>query len=271
MLVLPGSAALSPARLERTIERLRPLGVTAAAARFVHVVDDGAPLTPDELAALRELLSYGPRAALGDLGGADPRFFVVPRLGTVSPWSSKATDIVHTAGLAKVRRRNSSMASSSIPKTQRRVVLANRPAGEPSGQDFRVEEVPVPEPGPGQILVRAIYLSLDPYMRGRMRDVVSYAPVVQIGEVMPGGIVDSAPLLGGQAVGSMVGTFCGLFSNGKKPYQVTYGIAEDLLRDLGASGDLHDLVGRRNTVIVQYRVSAVQRWFAAKEKAGVRY
>lgn len=76
-----------------------------------------------------------------------------------------------------------------IPKTHRRVVLANRPAGEPSGQDFRVEEAPVPEPGPGQVLVRAIYLSLDPYMRGRMRDVVSYAPVVQIGEVMPGGVV----------------------------------------------------------------------------------
>jgi NADPH-dependent curcumin reductase CurA len=81
------------------------------------------------------------------------------------------------------------MTSPNIPKTQRRVVLANRPSGEPSGQDFRVEEGPVPEPGPGQILVRAIYLSLDPYMRGRMRDVVSYAPVVQIGEVMPGGIV----------------------------------------------------------------------------------
>jgi NADPH-dependent curcumin reductase CurA len=81
------------------------------------------------------------------------------------------------------------MATPTIPKTQRRVVLANRPTGEPSGQDFRVEEAPVPETGPGQILVRAIYLSLDPYMRGRMRDVVSYAPVVQIGEVMPGGIV----------------------------------------------------------------------------------
>src|SRR5690606_35838037 len=86
-------------------------------------------------------------------------------------------------------RRNSPMTAPSIPRTQRRVVLANRPQGEPSGQDFRVEEAPVPEPGPGQILVRAIYLSLDPYMRGRMRDVVSYAPVVQIGEVMPGGVV----------------------------------------------------------------------------------
>jgi glycine/D-amino acid oxidase-like deaminating enzyme len=83
-------------------------------------------------------------------------------------------------------------------------------------------------------------------------------------------IVDGAPQLGGQAVGAMVGTFCGLFSNGKAPYQVTYGVAADLLRDLGASGDLHDIVGRRNTIIVQYRVTAVQRWFEEQaRKAGL--
>lgn len=83
-------------------------------------------------------------------------------------------------------------------------------------------------------------------------------------------IVDSAPILGGQAVGAMVGTFCGLYSNGKNPYQVTYGVADDLLRDLGAAGDLHDIVGRRNTIIVQYRVSAVQRWFEEQaRKAGL--
>jgi NADPH-dependent curcumin reductase CurA len=56
-----------------------------------------------------------------------------------------------------------------IPKTHCRVVLARRPPGEPSETDFRIEEVAVPEPGPGQVLVRVIYLSLDPYMRGRMR------------------------------------------------------------------------------------------------------
>jgi hypothetical protein len=83
-------------------------------------------------------------------------------------------------------------------------------------------------------------------------------------------IVDASPLLGGQAVGSMVGTFCGLYSNGQNPYQVTYGVADDLLRDLGASGDLHDIVGRRNTIIVQYRVTAVQRWFEEQaRKAGL--
>ena len=76
-----------------------------------------------------------------------------------------------------------------IPKTHRRVVLARRPPAEPAESDFRVEEVPVPEPGPRQLLVRVVYLSLDPYMRGRMRDAASYAAPVGIGEVMTGGTV----------------------------------------------------------------------------------
>src|SRR6185312_5062701 len=76
-----------------------------------------------------------------------------------------------------------------LPQTHRRVVLARRPPAEPAESDFRVEEVPVPEPGPGQLLVRVIYLSLDPYMRGRMRDAASYASPVGIGEVMTGGTV----------------------------------------------------------------------------------
>ncbi len=76
-----------------------------------------------------------------------------------------------------------------IPKTHRRVVLARRPPGEPAQSDFRVEEVAVPEPGPREVLVRVIYMSLDPYMRGRMRDAASYASPVGIGEVMTGGTV----------------------------------------------------------------------------------
>jgi len=78
---------------------------------------------------------------------------------------------------------------ADTPKTHRRIVLARRPPGEPAESDFRIEEVPVPEPGPRQVLVRVIYLSLDPYMRGRMRDAASYAPPVGIGEVMTGGTV----------------------------------------------------------------------------------
>jgi NADPH-dependent curcumin reductase len=76
-----------------------------------------------------------------------------------------------------------------IPKTHRRVVLARRPPAEPAEADFRIEEAPVPEPGPREVLVRNIYMSLDPYMRGRMRDAASYAAPVAIGEVMTGGTV----------------------------------------------------------------------------------
>lgn len=71
----------------------------------------------------------------------------------------------------------------------RRIVLARRPAGEPVEADFRFEEVDTPEPGPGQALVKVLYLSLDPYMRGRMREAQSYAPPVELGEVMTGGTV----------------------------------------------------------------------------------
>jgi NADPH-dependent curcumin reductase CurA len=71
----------------------------------------------------------------------------------------------------------------------RQIALAARPTGLPSESDFRLVEAPVPTPGPGQFLVRIIYLSVDPYMRGRMSDRPSYAPPVQLGEVMVGGAV----------------------------------------------------------------------------------
>ena len=75
----------------------------------------------------------------------------------------------------------------TMPEIHQRVVLAARPAGMPSGSDFRIEQSPLPEPASGQILIRVLYLSVDPYMRGRMRDAASYAAPVQIGEVMMGG------------------------------------------------------------------------------------
>ena len=71
----------------------------------------------------------------------------------------------------------------------RRIVLAARPAGEPADTDFRLEETDIPSPGDGQVLLRTLYLSLDPYMRGRMNAGPSYAPPVQIGEVMEGATV----------------------------------------------------------------------------------
>ena len=84
---------------------------------------------------------------------------------------------------------NNTDPTTILPTAYRRVVLVRRPPGEPAESDFRVEQVSMPEPGPGQVLVRVIYLSLDPYMRGRMRDGASYAAPVGLGEVMPGGTV----------------------------------------------------------------------------------
>lgn len=69
------------------------------------------------------------------------------------------------------------------------VLLASRPVGEVKTSDFKIVETPVPEIAEGQLLVRNHYLSLDPYMRGRMSDAKSYAESVGIDEVMVGGTV----------------------------------------------------------------------------------
>ena len=71
----------------------------------------------------------------------------------------------------------------------KRIVLASRPVGEPKPANFRIEEFAVPAPSDGQVLLRTIWLSLDPYMRGRMNDTASYAAPVEIGGVMEGGTV----------------------------------------------------------------------------------
>jgi hypothetical protein len=71
----------------------------------------------------------------------------------------------------------------------KRVVLASRPHGEPKASDFRVEDYAIPTPGEGQVLLRTIWLSLDPYMRGRMSDGPSYSAPVPVGGVMEGGTV----------------------------------------------------------------------------------
>ena len=71
----------------------------------------------------------------------------------------------------------------------KRIVLASRPVGEPKLSDLRIEDCDVPTPGEGQVLLRTIWLSLDPYMRGRMSDGPSYAQPVPVGGVMEGGTV----------------------------------------------------------------------------------
>src|SRR5262245_51590792 len=68
----------------------------------------------------------------------------------------------------------------------RQILLAARPHGEPTPDDFRLVDAEVPEPGPGQMLLHTVYLSLDPYMRGRIDAGPSYAPPVEVGGVMEG-------------------------------------------------------------------------------------
>jgi NADPH2:quinone reductase len=70
-----------------------------------------------------------------------------------------------------------------------RILLASRPHGEPTHDNFQIATAPVPKPGDGEVLLRTIYLSLDPYMRGRMNDAKSYADPQELGEVMQGGTV----------------------------------------------------------------------------------
>ncbi|MBL0692985.1 NADP-dependent oxidoreductase [Comamonas sp. JC664] len=73
--------------------------------------------------------------------------------------------------------------------TNRRIVLAARPEGRPTPENFRVEDAAAAEPGEGEVLLKVLYLSLDPYMRGRMSAAKSYAAPLGLGEVMIGGTV----------------------------------------------------------------------------------
>lgn len=112
------------------------------------------------------------------------------------------------------------------PTLNRKLVLAERPKGEPGPETLRLETGPVPVPGPGQMLLRTEYLSLDPYMRGRMSDAPSYAAPVAVGGVMEGGTVAQvvASNLGGFRVGDRV-----LSSNGWQDYAVSDGKGVTLL------------------------------------------
>lgn len=73
--------------------------------------------------------------------------------------------------------------------TQRSILLASRPEGAPTADNFRLVEKPLPEPADGELALRTLYLSLDPYMRGRMSDAKSYAEPVAVGDAMVGGTV----------------------------------------------------------------------------------
>jgi len=104
MLILPGAAALSAFRREKLLRALRERqpDVTDVAAEFIHFAHLSESLDIHETELLAQLLTYGPRSGKVSLSGG--LLLVVPRPGTISPWSSKATDIAHNAGLKKIQR-----------------------------------------------------------------------------------------------------------------------------------------------------------------------
>src|SRR5580658_5823623 len=108
MLELQGRAALSDFRIAKLLSQLQALEsrVQTLRSRFVHFIDVSAPLTAADQQLLAQLLTYGPRAEpdAAAAGVATQVLLVVPRAGTISPWSSKATDIAQVCGLGAVRR-----------------------------------------------------------------------------------------------------------------------------------------------------------------------
>src|SRR5688572_26505849 len=108
MLILPGAPALSAFARNKLLHKLQSHlpAVTGIESNWVHFVDLQSPLTSEEATLLDRLLRYGPEdlPANPPMEGITTEYLVVPRPGTISPWSSKATDIVHNCGLAKIRR-----------------------------------------------------------------------------------------------------------------------------------------------------------------------
>ncbi len=104
MITLPGAPALSEFRLQKLKAQLQQVHseIGAVSARFMHFVDYDGAVSDADLAVLERLCQYGPRRAAAVETGT--LFLVVPRIGTRSPWSSKATDIAHGCGLAQLRR-----------------------------------------------------------------------------------------------------------------------------------------------------------------------
>jgi hypothetical protein len=84
-------------------------------------------------------------------------------------------------------------------------------------------------------------------------------------------LVDGAAALGGQAIGSIIGTIIGLYTHGQQPYQLTHGIADDLIADLTKEGSIHRRVSMTGTITFQYDEVRLGRWIERKvDEAGIR-
>ena len=104
MLQLRGAPALSSFRHDKLLADLQAQvpEISGLYAEYLHFAEVAEPLTAQELRVLETILQYGPKANVEEPAGQ--LLLVVPRPGTISPWSSKATDIAHNCGLAKVQR-----------------------------------------------------------------------------------------------------------------------------------------------------------------------
>ena len=104
MLILRGAPALSDFRNQRLLTRLQDAlpNIEAVYAEFMHFVLVDGVLTHTDADKLNKVLRYGPNVAMQNR--SDNLVLVIPRIGTISPWSSKATDIAHNCGLKQVKR-----------------------------------------------------------------------------------------------------------------------------------------------------------------------
>jgi len=119
MLILPGSNALSAFRSQRLLAQLQAVAPTIAdvSARYYHFIDASAPLSTEDTERLSAMLTYGEPVPETQYEGVTEEFFVIPRLGTISPWASKATDIAHNCGMAHIHRVERGVAFTVVLKS----------------------------------------------------------------------------------------------------------------------------------------------------------
>ncbi|MGB9109077.1 MAG: phosphoribosylformylglycinamidine synthase, partial [Telluria sp.] len=119
MLILPGSNALSAFRSQRLLTQLQSVTPTIAAvqARYYHFIDASSPLSTEDTERLSAMLTYGEPVPHTQYEGVTEEYFVIPRLGTISPWASKATDIAHNCGMAHIHRIERGVAFTVVLKS----------------------------------------------------------------------------------------------------------------------------------------------------------
>ena len=147
--------------------------------------------------------------------------------------------------------------------TNRRIVLASRPVGAPVASDFRMETETLRSSDDGQMLLRTVYLSLDPYMRGRMSDAPSYAPSVGIGELMVGATVSRVEIsnVPGFAVGDWV-----LSQNGWQEFAISDGRGR--IESWSAPGQAFLRAGRAGHAGIHGLHGTVGHWTAEAGRDG---